>query len=127
MRISYCVFSLTTLLFVDNLAFAQISGEAQAFSKRPVLDGKIRGEDVWEKAKPMTGFVQVKPIEGNPASQKTEVFIGYTSESLYVGVVCYDDDPGSIISSSNKASKMALFSVQIHRVSNTMGKLPLLR
>ena len=102
MRTRYYVFSLTVLLFIDNLALAQISGEAAFLSGRPLLDGKVLGEALWAKAKPMTGFVQVKPTEGDPASQKTEVFVGYTADSLYVGVVCYDEDPGSIISSSNK-------------------------
>jgi len=102
LRISYYVFSLTALLFINNLASAQISGEAAALSERPVLDGKVLGEIAWEKAKPMSGFVQVKPVEGDPASQKTEVFVGYTADSLYVGVVCYDENPESIISSSNK-------------------------
>ena len=102
MRTRYYVFSLIVLFFFSDLTLAQVSGEAVSFLSRPVLDGNIKGESLWSGAKPMTGFVQVKPVEGAPASQKTEVFVGYTSDSLYVGVICYDEDPQSIISSSNK-------------------------
>jgi hypothetical protein len=39
----------------------------------------------------------VQPDEGRPASQRTEVFIGFDDEALYIGVIAYDDAPGSII------------------------------
>ncbi len=47
--------------------------------------------------RPTTGFWQVRPFEGRPASQRTEVYLGYTEEALYIGVVCYDDNPAGII------------------------------
>ena len=63
----------------------------------PVLDGNVLGEAVWAAARPATGFRQTAPDEGQPASERTEVRIVYTSETIYVGVVCYDRDPSSII------------------------------
>ena len=32
-----------------------------------------------------------------PASARTEVRVGYSGDTLYVAVVCYDDDPASLI------------------------------
>ncbi len=63
----------------------------------PVLDGNVLGDSAWAAAPPATGFRQTAPDEGQPASERTEVRIVYTSETIYVGVVCYDADPSSII------------------------------
>ncbi|HIG39759.1 MAG TPA: hypothetical protein EYQ14_04370 [Gammaproteobacteria bacterium] len=45
----------------------------------------------------ITGFWQTQPNEGQPASQKTSVFVGYTDDTLYIGVVCYDENPELIL------------------------------
>ena len=50
----------------------------------------------------MTGFTQIRPAEGEPASERTEVFIGYTETALYIGVVCYDTEPGAIVVSDTR-------------------------
>jgi hypothetical protein len=52
--------------------------------------------------KPMTGFTQVRPVEGASASQRTEVYMGFTEDTLYVGVICYDDEPASIIVANSR-------------------------
>jgi len=63
----------------------------------PVLDGTVLGDPEWAGLSPATGFWQVQPDEGQPATQKTEVFIGYSDNALYIGVVAYDDNPDGII------------------------------
>ena len=102
LRTSFFFFSFLYLLFSADSSFAKVSGAAYSLKDKPVLDGRILEESVWKIAKPMTNFMQVKPVEGAPASQRTEVFVGYTSDNLYVGVICYDENPDSIISASYK-------------------------
>ena len=63
----------------------------------PVIDGRVQGDSAWNGVTPATGFWQVKPDEGQPATQRTEVFVGYTETALYIGVIAYDDNPGGII------------------------------
>ncbi len=63
----------------------------------PVIDGEVRGDEVWRGVSPISEFRQVRPFEGQPASQRTEVYIGYTDRALYVGVIAYDDNPAGII------------------------------
>ncbi|MGD9022097.1 MAG: DUF5916 domain-containing protein [Lysobacterales bacterium] len=63
----------------------------------PKLDGEVLDDPAWQGVTPATGFWQVQPDEGQPATQKTEVFIGFLDDALYVGVVAYDDDPEGII------------------------------
>ncbi len=64
---------------------------------RPTLDGDVLGDPVWSSAQPVTGFVQTAPDAGQPASEKTEVRVIFTDDTVYFGVVCYDRDPSSII------------------------------
>lgn len=94
--------TLATLL-TSGFALAQSapSGrpamQAQALQMAPVLDGIVKGDEAWAATVPATGFWQVQPDEGRPATQRTEVFIGFDDEALYIGVIAYDDAPGSII------------------------------
>jgi hypothetical protein len=39
----------------------------------------------------VTGFVQRNPHNGDPASQRTEAYLGYDSNNLYVVFVCFDN------------------------------------
>ena len=70
---------------------------AAALDAAPSVDGRVLGDDAWRDALPASGFWQVQPHDGAPATQKTEVFVGYTDTALYIGVVAYDDDPAGII------------------------------
>ena len=74
----------------------------------PVLDGAVLDDPAWAIAPPATGFVQTQPDEGRPASERTEVRIVYTADTIYFGVVCYDSDPASIIvTDSRRDSSLA--------------------
>ncbi|MEE4360588.1 MAG: DUF5916 domain-containing protein [Pseudomonadales bacterium] len=76
---------------------ARPNAEAFPLTTRPVLDGLVLEDPAWAGVTPTSGFTQIQPYEGRPASQRTEVFIGYTKDALHVGVVAYDDDPSGII------------------------------
>jgi hypothetical protein len=39
------------------------------------------------------GFIQQYPSDGQPATQRTEVYLGYNSANLYVIWVCWDKNP----------------------------------
>ena len=70
---------------------------ATELANKPSLDGMVVGDSAWEGVVPTTGFTQTQPDEGRAATQKTEVFIGYTDTALYIGVVAYVDDLSTII------------------------------
>jgi len=75
---------------------------AARVQERPAIDGDVLGDPVWQQAVPISDFWQEQPDEGQPASEKTEVRIVFTADTLYLGVVCYDRDPGSIIVSDSR-------------------------
>ena len=63
----------------------------------PAVDGDVLNDPAYAGAMLATGFVQSRPFEGRPASERTEVRIVYDADTIYFGVVCYTDDPGTII------------------------------
>ncbi len=54
------------------------------------VDGRL-DEAAWAGAEVATGFLQLEPDEGDPASQPTEVRVLYGPAALYVGAVLHDD------------------------------------
>ena len=71
--------------------------QAYELAASPLLDGDVLNDPAWRGVTPTSGFWQVQPNEGEPATQKTEVYIGFREDSLYIGMVAYDDDPDGII------------------------------
>ena len=65
----------------------------------PALDGNILDDEVWRGVVAGGDFRQTTPDEGQPASENTEVRIGFTTDTLYIAVVCYDRTPSAIIAS----------------------------
>jgi hypothetical protein len=44
----------------------------------------------------ISGFIQNTPHDGQPASEETEVWLGYTKSALYFVFICYDHHPDQI-------------------------------
>jgi hypothetical protein len=95
-------FIAALLLVVSTSAAAQPSATAVRVSEPPVLDGNVLDDPAWQMASVISGFRQEQPDEGQPASENTEVRIVFTGDTLYVGVVCFDRDPRSIIVSDSR-------------------------
>jgi len=68
----------------------------------PEIDGRIADDAAWSGVQPTTRFWQVRPDERQPATQRTEVYIGFTADSLYIGVICFDDEPTEIITTDSR-------------------------
>jgi len=59
------------------------------------IDGRLN-ELVWQRPG-RGGLIQRQPNEGAPSTEKTEVWVAYDNEALYVAVKLYDLHPDSII------------------------------
>lgn len=71
--------------------------QAYPLGSAPLLDGSVLDDPAWQGVVPGSGFWQVQPNEGQPSTQKTEVYIGFRDSALYIGMVAYDDKPDGII------------------------------
>ena len=95
---------LVNLLLLMGTSLAALAAPSAApvasaapLEQAPSMDGDVLNDAAWRKVQAITGFWQIQPNDGQAASQRTEVFIGYTEQMLYVGVICYDKDPSQII------------------------------
>lgn len=102
------------LALILSLVLAQSAPPAEAQTGGPVFDGHraptvtipridasiaVDGrldEAPWAQAARLTGFSQYQPVDSRPAEERTEVRIWYSPTALYVGILAYDRDPGSI-------------------------------
>jgi len=71
--------------------------QASSLSVVPVLDGEVLADPAWQSVSPAINFWQTQPNEGQAATQRTEVYIGFLDDALYIGMVAYDDNPDGII------------------------------
>ena len=76
--------------------------QAVKTSVLPLVDGRVLGDPGYQDAMVASGFVQNRPFAGEPASERTEVRIVYTDDTLYFGVICYTTDPSTIIVSDSR-------------------------
>lgn len=59
------------------------------------IDGRVV-EDVWLQAPVASGFIQLEPAEGQPATERTEARVLYGEDALYVAIRAYDAEPALI-------------------------------
>ncbi len=68
-------------------------------SEKISLDG-VLDEDEWKQAIGIDALTMVEPETGSKASLRTTVKILVDKSNIYLGVTCYEDDPGNIVSYS---------------------------
>jgi hypothetical protein len=110
------ILCVSTILLLEAVAIAQSSKptaisteppkqQLQGDVKIPLIDQPLRLQDfLGMKPKPdlaaklgkVEGFIQQNPVDGRPATQRTEVWLGHTRTVLYVVFVCFDDHPNLI-------------------------------
>ncbi len=63
------------------------------------IDGRL-DEAVWARATPARDFTQQDPDLGQPATERTEVRFLLSGDTLYMGVICYDSEPGGVMANT---------------------------
>jgi hypothetical protein len=65
----------------------------------PALTGRA-DDPVWQQATLVDTFTQYEPDEGAPASERTEMRVGYDAQNLYLAFRCHDSHPEQIVAST---------------------------
>ncbi len=78
------------LIAVSANVYAQANVRAVFTNENIDIDGYL-DEAVWTSAEPITEFYQREPDVGEPCSEKTEVYVLYDKDNLYIGCKLYDD------------------------------------
>jgi hypothetical protein len=61
----------------------------------PIIDGGL-DDQAWRGAAHITEFVQRRPLDGAPSSEKTDVYVAYDDDRLYFGLVAHYADPSLV-------------------------------
>ena len=69
--------------------------EIPRIDQTPTIDGQL-DEPAWQRATRLTGFSEYRPVDGQKASDQTEVLIWYSPSALHFGIIAHDSSPGSI-------------------------------
>lgn len=90
-----------TILVSLIFGFSIYGGEPKkVFAGRlnePVKIDGIADESVWNNSNPAVGFVVYDPVNGAPASQKTEVKVVYDDNAVYFLALLHDTEPEKIL------------------------------
>jgi len=57
-----------------------------------VLDGRL-DEGMYAEVPSISDFIQQDPVEGDPATEKTEVWVFFDDRNVYVSARCWDSQP----------------------------------
>lgn len=59
---------------------------------RPVIDGII-DEAVWQQANIVTDFHQIRPGDGTTPTERTELYVIYDDDAMYIAARMFDSEP----------------------------------
>lgn len=91
-------FTLSILLAASSHAQSNNNPEglkefrATRVATAPVLDG-VLDDTVWQQSDMIDDFHQISPGDGTEPSERTEVYMVYTEDALYIGARMYDSNP----------------------------------
>jgi len=77
-------------------AEGRVTVRAVRLAEGIVVDGLLR-DPIYSQVRAISDFVQQEPHEGEPATERTELWIFYDDANLYLAVRCLDSQPDRII------------------------------
>ena len=95
LALSYAA-AVPTLFAQDQSLEGPRVAQAVRVDQAPKLDGTL-DDPLWQSAKIISNFRQKEPLEGEQATEKTEVRVLYTRTAVYFGIHCYDSTPSRIV------------------------------
>jgi hypothetical protein len=72
------------------------------------VDGAL-DEDIYRTVTPISDFIQVEPNAGAPATERTEVWLSFDSDNLYVSVRALESQPSRMIVNEMRRDSFNLF------------------
>jgi hypothetical protein len=98
------IFNLALILILAKAGYSQggyqiPKVEATKVITPPTING-VLDEPCWQELPKLTGFWC--PEFDKEPSEKTEVFLGYDQENIYVGFYCFDTQPEKIVATETK-------------------------
>ena len=96
--------TMIVVIIIKGIAFPQenIANDKRVIITKQIsidkieLDGLLN-EPEWKLVSPATNFIQQDPDEGAPSTEKTEVYVLFDKNNLYIGAKLFDSNPDGIL------------------------------
>ena len=72
------------------------------------LDGRL-DEQVYASVPPVTDFIQQEPNEGALASEKTEAWIFFDDDTIFIAARCWDSHPERMVANEMRRDNLGIF------------------
>ena len=72
------------------------------------LDGQL-DERVYQTIAPVTDFIQQEPNEGASATEQTEVWVLFDSETVYIAARCWDSQPDQTVANEMRRDSYGMY------------------
>src|SRR5437870_4565349 len=60
------------------------------------VDGRL-DDEAYRQVEPLTGFTQSEPRQGAPSSERTEAWVMFDDDNLYLACRCWDEHPERMV------------------------------
>ena len=72
------------------------------------IDGRL--DEAFYRTEPISNFVQVEPAEGEPATEKTDVWLAFDDDNLYVVFRNWESQPGRVVAKEMRRDHTTIWS-----------------
>jgi hypothetical protein len=90
-------------------AAGHVTIRALRLTESLTLDGRL-DERLYHENDAITDFVQQEPLEGQPATDRTEVWVAYDGDAVYVGARLWETDPSKRVTSDMRRDASNLYN-----------------
>ena len=72
-----------------------------------VVDGRL-DDRVYDTVPAVSGFIQQEPVEGEPATEPTEVWVFFDDQNVYISARCWDSQPWRIVTNELRRGNVGI-------------------
>ena len=73
------------------------------------FDGRL-DDPIYDRVPGVGGFIQALPLEGEPATEPTEVWVFYDDDTVYIAGRCYDSQPERMVATEMRRDNFGIFN-----------------
>ena len=89
-------------------AAGRVTVRATRLTAPLVVDGRL-DEAVYSDIPPTANFIQQEPLEGEPATENTDVWVFFDNRNLYIAGRCWDSHPERAVSNEMRRDAVPIF------------------
>lgn len=93
----------------------RVTVRATRIAKPIIVDGRV-DDEVYGQVIAIGDLVQQEPLEGQPATEKTEIWLLYDDENIYVAARCWDSHPEREIAKEMRRDHTGVFDNEFFQI-----------